>query len=99
MGLDWPGMSGMGLSEGLGTVTCAEALSGLHRYALAVYSFICFSNFARDGRSMMLSVPRNRLAMYSTVRLVLVLTPGCGPSGLAFGIPPLPFATSRCLPS
>src|SRR6267142_2933644 len=89
----------MGLSEGRGAVTGAEALSGLHRYASAVYSFICFSNFAREGRSMTLSVPRKRLAMYSTVRLLFVLTAGCGPSGFAFGIIPFPFATSRCLPS
>src|SRR5882672_8871004 len=99
MGHGWPGVSGMGLSEARGAVTCAEASSGLHRYASAVYSFICFSNFAREGRSMTLSVPRNRLAIYSTVRFVLVLIPGCGPNGFAFGMTPLPLATSNCLPS
>src|SRR5882672_4889792 len=99
MGHGWPGVSGIGLSEARGAVTFAEASSGLHRYASAVYSFNCFSNFAREGRSMTLSVPRKRLAMYSTVRLLFVLTAGCGPSGLAFGMTPLPLATSKCLPS
>src|SRR5438876_1081711 len=37
--------------------------------------------------------------MYCTVRLVGLLTPGCGPNGLALGASPLPLATSRCLPS
>src|SRR5437764_4834425 len=31
--------------------------------------------------------------------LVPALLPGCGPSGLAFGMIPFPFAISRCLPS
>ena len=37
--------------------------------------------------------------MYCTVASVLTLTPGCGPSGLALEVSPLPLATSRCLPS
>src|SRR5260370_24701748 len=47
---------------------------------------------------MTLSVPRKRLAMYSTVRFVFAGTPGCGPSGFAFGMTPLALATRRCLP-
>ena len=48
---------------------------------------------------MMLSVPPKSRAMYCTVRLVGLLIPGCGPSGLAFEIMPLPFAIRRCFPS
>src|SRR2546429_6820309 len=48
---------------------------------------------------MILSVPVSSRAMYWTVRLVVLFTPGCGPSGLALEIIPFPFAISRCLPS
>src|SRR5439155_23784973 len=36
---------------------------------------------------------------YCTVSLVVLFTPGCGPSGLALGIIPFPFAIKRCFPS
>src|ERR1039457_4792454 len=48
---------------------------------------------------MMLRVPGKSRPMYCTVASLLTLTPGCGPSGLAFEVSPLPLATSRCLPS
>src|SRR5215475_12683964 len=97
IGLCWPGVAGIGLSEARGAVTCADAVSGVQRYASEVYDLSCFSNFVRDGRSITLSVPRNRLAMYSTVRLVFAASPGCGPNGFALGMTPLPLATSRRL--
>src|SRR3982750_1565326 len=48
---------------------------------------------------MMLNVPWKSRPMYSTVGLDVLFTPGCGPSGLALEMIPLPLATSRCLPS
>src|SRR3954466_957567 len=57
------------------------------------------SSFLRGGRSITLKVPRNKRPMYSTVRFVLLLRPGCGPLGLGFGATPLPFRTRSFLPS
>src|SRR5436190_23492360 len=37
--------------------------------------------------------------MYCTVLSAAVVFPGCGPSGLAKGMTPFPFAINRCLPS
>src|SRR3954452_23069382 len=59
----------------------------------------CFLRFGRGGRSIMLRVPFRRRAMYWTVGLLLLFTPGCGPRGLALGMIPLPLAMSNRLPS
>src|ERR1019366_6912936 len=48
---------------------------------------------------MMLSVPWKSREISCTDASLERLTPGCGPSGLALGVIPLPLATSRCLPS
>src|SRR3954453_23731113 len=48
---------------------------------------------------MTLGEPGKRRAMYSTVVLVWLATPGCGPSGFAREPFPLPLATSNFLPS
>src|ERR1017187_5304224 len=95
-----PGGSwGLGFFAGRCAETLASDLSGLQRYACAVKPASCASNSLRGGRSMMLRVPWNSRPMNCTSWSVERLTPGCGPSGLALGVIPLPLATSRCLPS
>jgi hypothetical protein len=47
----------------------------------------------------MLKVPWNSRAISCTAGPSEGFTPGCGPSGLALGVIPLPLATSRCFPS
>src|ERR1035441_374097 len=89
----------MGLSAGRCAETLASALSGLQRYACAVWPISGASNALRGGRSMMLKVPWKSREISCTFGSVPELTPGCGPRGLALGVRPLPLATSRCLPS
>src|ERR1043166_5338303 len=92
IGLTSPGLSGMGLSAGRLAHTLVSGFRGLHWYACAVYGASWVANSFLEGRSMMLSVPRKRPPMYCTVRLVESFGTGCGPSGLANEVTPLPFA-------
>src|SRR6266850_5603499 len=94
-----PGFAGIGLSAGRAALTAPSALNGLQRYASAVQAASCFSKSFRDGRSIMLNVPRKSRPMYCTAGSAELLTPGWGPSGFALEMVPLPLATSRCLPS
>src|SRR5882672_2624888 len=96
MGLGLPGSAGTGL-PGAGC-TCGTLACGVHRNAWAVHAANCFlKSDSRFGNSMMLKLPGNNSSMNceSAVRFL----PGTGPLGFAFDIKPLPFATTRYLPS
>src|SRR5438552_19097034 len=66
---------------------------------MAVYSRSRSRNFSRFGSSIMLSVPKNRPAMYSRTGAGGSSFPGCGPSRFGLDETPFPLVTKRCFPS
>src|SRR5262249_15511002 len=98
IGLDAPMAAWMGLLVSGAVRTARSPLNGLHWYACRVQTANFCSSFGRDGRSMLLKVPWNSPAIYCTTECVGAGTPGCGHSGFASEVTPLPLATSNCFP-
>src|SRR6267378_3377181 len=96
IGLGSPGRTGTGFPSGRVVLTCASGRRGVHFRTSAVHAAIGDVNCFRDGKSMMLNVPRSSLPIYCSLDL---LGNGCGPFGLAIAMLPLPFATSSWRPS